>query len=91
MDPAAYSFAKAFIRSLPTTAPTPDVGVDPDGEVSIDWDFGPRRILSVSVGPTGRLVYAALVGPNKVRGTEWLHEAVPEPILDVLSRLIRAQ
>ena len=89
IDDAAYAYAQSFIRSLPTTTPTPDVGVDPDGEVSIDWTFGPRRILSVSVGPSGRLVYAALVGANRVRGTEWFRDAAPDPILDVLSRLIR--
>src|ERR1700687_6241070 len=55
IDEAAYALAKRFIRSLPTTTPTPEVGVDPDGEVSIDWHFGPRQVLSVSVGPSGRL------------------------------------
>jgi hypothetical protein len=89
MHQDAYAYAERFIRSLPTTVPIPEVGADPDGEVSIDWDFGPRRVLSVSVGPSGRLAYAALIGPSKMRGTEWFADAAPSQILDVLSRLIR--
>jgi len=91
VDLAAYDFARKFIRSLPTTAPEPEVGVDPDGEVSVDWNWGSRRVLSVSIGPSGRLVYAALIGPNKIRGTEWFRDEAPDQILDVLSRVIHAE
>lgn len=88
IDPIAYEMAKRFIRSLPTTAPAPSIAIDPDGEVSLDWDFGARRILSVSVGGSGRLAYAALIGTKKLRGTEWIDDSVPKPILEALSRVM---
>lgn len=85
---SSYLHAGAFVRALPRLVPVPDVGVDPDGEVSIEWSFGPRSVLTVSVGNDGRLSYSALIGLSKVRGTEWLVDGVPRPIIDVLGRLL---
>jgi len=49
VTPDAYDFAKMFIKALPTTAPLPELNADPDGEVALDWSFGHRRALTVSI------------------------------------------
>lgn len=84
----SYLHAGAFVRALPRLVPAPDIGVDPDGEVSIEWSLGTRSVLTVSIGSDGRLSYSALIGLSKVRGTEWLVDGVPRPIIDVLGRLL---
>lgn len=83
----AYDFAKAFIKALPTTAPLPEVGADPDGEVSLDWHFGPRRALSVSIGPTGRCTFAWVLGQRSNRGTDWIEDEIPASIVFALREL----
>jgi hypothetical protein len=90
IDTGAYEMAKRFLCTLPTMTPTPAIGVDPDGEVSMDWTFSRTKLLSISVGATGRVSYAARIGVDKVRGTEWIVDAVPTAVLDVLSRVMRA-
>lgn len=83
-----YVYARQFLASLPSTAPMPEVLVDRDGEFSFDWDYGPRRVFSVSVGRDGTLNYAGLFGHSIVHGVEHLSEGLPRAISDNLQRVI---
>lgn len=85
----AYLYARRFLEALPTTAPSPEVSADPDGEVSFDWVFGPRKALTLSIGSNGRCSYAWIRGKQKSRGTEWLDDEVPTNILGALAQLVR--
>jgi hypothetical protein len=85
----AYLQARRFLESLPTTAPPPEVSADPDGEISFDWEFGPRKALTLSIGANGRCSYAWIRGSRKSRGTEWLDDEVPANILSALAQLVR--
>jgi hypothetical protein len=88
LDPRAAEHALTFLQALPTTVPAPDVSVDPDGEVDLLWQRDPTTTISVSIGPNGRLTYAALVGTAQSCGTEWLAGEIPQPILDSLARVL---
>lgn len=87
MSPEAYDYAKMFIKALPTTAPLPELNADPDGEVSLDWHFGHRRALTVSVGPTGRCTFAWVLGLRSNRGTDWIDDEIPASIAFALRQL----
>jgi len=89
VSPAVCEQAEAFLQALPTTAPVPEVVPEPDGEIAFEWDRGPWRVFSVSVGPSGTLSYAGLYGRKaKVHGTELFMDRLPKPIADGLARLI---
>ena len=91
LSPAAYEHAWAFLQALPTTAPIPDVVPESDGEIAFEWDCGAWRILSVSIGPTGLLSYAALYGKtSKQHGTEKFVDRLPGVIAGCLDRLMAA-
>jgi hypothetical protein len=85
----AYLQARRFLEALPTTAPPPEVSADPDGEVSFDWVFGPRKALTLSIGANGRCSYAWIRGKRTSRGTEWLDDEVPTNIVSALAQLVR--
>jgi hypothetical protein len=87
VDERSYYAAIQFLTALPTTTPRPSVSIDPDGEVEVGWNISPRRVFTVSVGPTGRLAYAGLYGRNKTYGTEWLGAELPRPIIENLARV----
>lgn len=89
LDPDAYANAQRFLEALPTTAPVPEVSADQDGEVALDWDFGHRKALTVSIGPNGRCSYAWLRGKRTSHGTEWLDDEIPQNILRALDQLVR--
>jgi hypothetical protein len=89
MDADAYVNARLFLETLPTTAPSPEISADPDGDVALDWSFGPRKALSISISRTGRCTFAWIRGRRTVRGTDWFDDAIPVPIANALSQLAR--
>jgi len=83
----AYALARRFIQALPTTVPKPEIGVENDGEVALDWLFGAGLVFSVSIGPRGRLTFASVIGNRAIQGTEWLDDGIPAALLDELTRV----
>jgi hypothetical protein len=89
MNREAYLKARRFLESLPTTAPQPEISADPDGDVALDWSFGPRKVLSVSINEKGRCIFACMRGYSTSRGTDWFDDGIPESIANALSQLAR--
>lgn len=89
LNPLAYVFARFFLNALPTTAPIPEVSADSDGEVALDWVFGERMALTVSIGPTGRCTFAWIIGQSTYRGTDWIEDEIPASIVFALGQLAR--
>jgi len=83
----AYILAKRFLESLPTTAPRPEISADPDGDVALDWSFGPRMALSVSLNENGRCTFAAMRGYRTLRGTDWFDDGIPGQVANILSQI----
>jgi hypothetical protein len=87
IDQDAYYCARIFIQALPTTVPLPEVSVDPDGEVAVDWAFGKGLRFSVSVGGRGRLTFVSVLGNRTLEGTEWLDTGIPSAVLNELTAI----
>ena len=62
--------ALQFVDRLPPDALTAEVGVDPDGEISLEWYLDRWHVFSVSVSRDGALAFAGLYGESRVHGTE---------------------
>ncbi len=84
---SSLDVALRLIDSLPTTIPAPEAGVDPDGEISIDWYLDSDRALSISISGNGQLSYAAMFKDGKTHGTEYFGDELPKEILEKLRRL----
>jgi len=87
IDEFSYEKAVRFALSLPSIIPTPEIHVDPDGEVRFEWYEGPRRVFSVSIANNYELSYAGLFGANKTYGIEQFHDDIPDAILDNIERV----
>jgi len=74
-------YAGSFLTLLPANYATPEVGVDPDGDVSLEWYASPERLFSISVSPRGELHYAGRFGKSRVRGKEALATAASSRVL----------
>jgi hypothetical protein len=83
----AIQQAFRLLKILPSTFQSPELSVDPDGEVSFEWHLEPRRVFSISVGPYGELSYAGLFGRSDAHGTEYFGDELPKPIVENLNRL----
>ena len=86
VDLSTMGYAIQFAKALPSVFPAPEIRVDRDGDLSFEWDRGPRQVFSVSVGRDGTLTYAGLFGHAKSHGVEHLREAIPLAVSTGISR-----
>lgn len=85
----SYLRAKRFIDALPANFPVPEVALDPDGEVSLEWYCPTGRMFSVSIGANDELTYAGKFSPTKkTHGTEPFTSQIPKVILDNIRRVM---
>jgi hypothetical protein len=84
---AAYPYAAAILQTLPSAVPVPEISIDPDGEIGLDWLLAPRLRLSISISGTGRLSYAGIFGPNRAHGAEQFVDSLPKAVADSIARL----
>jgi hypothetical protein len=84
-----FQNAYVLLESLPIGIPTPSIGAEPDGHLTVEWHRSANRTLSVSVDAEGNLHYAALIGPNQRFGKEAFFGETPNVILELI-RLIYA-
>lgn len=89
--PESLNRALAVMTSLPVHVPLPDVVIEADGEVGLDWDFGRRHVLSISVGEGPMLRFAALVNSEPVHGRVPFGGVLPKTISFFLSRLVASR
>jgi hypothetical protein len=83
----AFRQAKDLLSALPDLTPLPDVFVDNDGEIGLDWDEDRRRTLTVNISDTPLLRYSALIGPDRLFGRMAFSGDVPDTLSFMLRRL----
>jgi hypothetical protein len=83
-------FLDLLYALVPRALPAPEITPEPDGDVDVSWYVDSTRMLNVSVGPTGRLAFAAQLGPLGSRhGTVRLDVVVRERRLDAIEDIVR--
>jgi hypothetical protein len=86
--PEAVRLAEEIIRVLPEFLPLPEVSLDPDGEVSLDWWVFDARTFALGVGTSGRLPYAWVDGSDHGCGvTRFDGAELPGRILEEIIRI----
>lgn len=81
-----YDHAARFIEILPPDAPDPELSIDEDAEVELDWYFGPHAVLWVGLGRDGLIRYASLFGQSKSNGAEPFQGRIPDQVKVTLTR-----
>jgi hypothetical protein len=79
--PGAVEAAADFIRALPSDMIQPEVAVDPDGQISLEWFGAKDRIFSISFSDRGRVAYAGIDGTARWRGAEMFDGNTIHPFL----------
>lgn len=64
----AYDLACELVKALPVELPSPSVGAEPDGDLTLEWYKNQDRLISVSVSSDGRLYYASVLGNGRISG-----------------------
>lgn len=87
-NPRSIAHSLKFINQLSLNIPPPEVAIDVDGDVALEWDYGTNKVLSVRIGSSGEYYYAGKYGSASVYGREFYSEAIPESIANNISRAI---
>lgn len=87
-DPMAIRRAESFIRALPPQLPNPEVSVDPDGEISLDWIPSQTQTFTLSISGGSRVSYAWIDGTNGGHASEdFKNDVISERIVSELKRI----
>lgn len=89
-NPGVLSYALMFLNNLSPSIPFPEIALDQDGEIALEWDYGPRKVISIRVAKDGTLHFAWLVGYSSFHGVETLQDQIPDTILIGINRVINA-
>ncbi|MGC8731921.1 MAG: hypothetical protein ACP5RC_06640 [Halothiobacillaceae bacterium] len=89
---SAINLAADFLRALPDGVDMPEVGVEPDGAVTLDWLPSRHRMLSISFSGNGdRLAYAWLDGFDRGNGVvRFNRQVIPRQLLEAIETTTEA-
>lgn len=86
-SPEALGRALDLLAALPPSVPLPNVVVESESELGLDWDEGSRRVISLTVRDNPMVGYSALIGAEPLYGRVPFVGEVPETIRFLLGRL----
>jgi|SRR5688572_27082912 len=86
---AADTFGRMieFLSVLPPSIPLPNLVVESESEIGLDWEVSVRQVLTVTIGRTAYISYAALLGFEPVYGRVPFAGQIPETVTFLLQRL----
>jgi hypothetical protein len=87
VDVRAFVRARKLLDTLPHGFAVPEVAMDPDGEIALDWIRSDRTMVSLSIGPTGDVSYAAHLRDGTAHGVIQLREGFPIALTQLMRRL----
>jgi hypothetical protein len=89
ISPVTKEQAQALIDMFPFSFAMPEVLPDPDGEIALCWDLGPGRVFTTTVGSSGLVSYAGILGNGeKPHGVEPIKGKIPKPVIEALDKLL---
>jgi hypothetical protein len=90
VDEAASEAALAFLRLLPRSLPTPELTLDTDGEIEMDW-YGPAgKAFTLSIRSDGRIAYAARFGRDKrLHGVDSISDEAAAALAALVYKVVR--
>jgi len=90
LHPDAFSRTLELLMALPREVPLPDVVVESETEIGLDWDLGRRQVLSLTVRDTPMVGFSALFGQEPLHGRfVFAGDDIPETLQYLFSRLFR--
>ncbi len=87
-DRKSYILAKEFLNQLPNNISTPEITVDPDGEISFEWFISNKKLIILSIGEKGNINYVGVIGKNCQKGEEYYNQQIPQTIMELFKRIL---
>lgn len=85
----SIEWAGRFLEDLPTSVRDPEIAIDPQGDVVLDWILENGHMLSVSISAVGEISYAMRSHSSKFTGIEPYTDDIPPRLAEALAPFIR--
>ena len=85
---ATISTVVRLLHTIPRSAPRPELAIEDDGNVAVEWQASKKWVLVASVGEGSTVYYAGLFGANRYRGAEHFDRNLPTGLGENLARYI---
>jgi hypothetical protein len=82
-----FSRACDILAVLPSDVPLPEIVVESENEIGLDWHADNRHVLSLTLDSSSYVGYAALLGHESVHGRVPFSGSLPKTIAELLSRV----
>jgi hypothetical protein len=80
--------ARVLIQSLPSNLEDPDLGVELDGSVTLEWRRSQTKVISISISPDNSLYFAALLDGIRKRAAYPFQTTFPNDLLRVVNEVV---
>ena len=87
LSPETVEIAVGLASTFPAGIDTPMISATPHGEVDFDWALSRDIMLTVSVGPSGDVVFAGLFDETELNGREPWKNDLPQFVMCCFERL----
>lgn len=87
VNPETLSRTIQLLSILPADLPLPDVVVENEREIGLDWDEGSRHVLTLTVRDTSLVGFSAMFGVEPMYGRVAVTGELPETLSFLLTRL----
>jgi hypothetical protein len=84
----SYFNSLKFTKMLPSSIPIPNIYVETDGMVEFEWYINPKRLFSITIEDSNKLIYAGIFGDDiNTYGTERFEQELPRKIFENIQRV----
>ena len=87
VSPETFGRTLELLNLLPRGIPLPDVVVENEKEIGLDWDEGARRALTLTVRDSSLVGFSALFGVEPMYGRTIVAGEIPQTLRFLLARL----
>jgi hypothetical protein len=85
---STFDHARRLMRAMPTAVPKPELAIEPDGHIVLEWQQAKRWVLVASVGSDSTIHFAGLFGANRYQGAEHFDRNLPKGLAENLGRYL---
>ena len=86
-SPEAVGRTVEILNLIPRSIPLPEVVVESEREMGLDWDGGRHRVVSLTVDDTPMVGFAALFGAEPLYGRMAFTGQIPQTLRFLLRRV----
>lgn len=87
---SAINYTKKFINGLPSTISLPEVDVDSDGDILLEWYKNQNKLINITISANSNLFFAARFSQvESTNGKNYFSGIIPKNVIESIQRVCK--